>query len=237
MVASPGAPDDLTVPVDPVANPPSGVRGAWIGRVAIEERWPLPDREGLRDRLVAAYAEQGRRYHDLRHLAEVLDRLDELAAAGADFDGLTVRLAAWFHDAVHAGAPDDEERSARWAERALLGAVPDGTVAEVARLVRLTLEHDPADDDPDGCALSDADLAILAADPERYAEYAAAVREEYAHVDDAAFRAGRAQVLRDLAAHEHLFRTEHARTRWEAAARANLERELAQLTQGLTRDG
>ena len=66
---------------------------------------------------------------------------------------------------------------------------------EVARLVRLTERHLPADDDANGCVLSDADLAILAATPERYAEYAADVRREYAHVPDDLFRAGRAAVL------------------------------------------
>ena len=53
------------------------------------------------------------------------------------------------------------------------------------------------------------------------------MRREYAHVPDAAFRAGRAAVLRDLLAKPHLFHTAYAREHWEAAARANVERELA----------
>ncbi len=97
----------------------------------------------------------------------------------------------------------------------------------MARLVRLTATHRPADDDANGCALSDADLAILAAPAERYAAYVADVRREYAAVPDDAFRAGRAAILRDLLAKPHLFHTAHAREHWEAAARANLARELA----------
>jgi len=96
--------------------------------------------------------------------------------------------------------------------------------------VRLTEAHRPADDDVDGCVLSDADLAILAASRERYEEYAADVRREYAHVPDPDFRTGRAAVLRDLLAKPHLFHTAYAREHWEAAARANVERELATLT-------
>ena len=46
-----------------------------------------------------------------------------------------------------------------WAEEALAGTP---YAAEVARLVRLTETHDPADDDLAGQALCDADLAILA---------------------------------------------------------------------------
>ena len=75
--------------------------------------------------------------------------------------------------------------------------------------------------------LCDADLAILAADRERYDEYVRDVREEYAHVDDADFRSGRAGVLRALTDAPWIFRTAPARTRWEEAARANVARELA----------
>lgn len=199
-------------------------------RVDLPHRWPLPDSPDLRDALLAAYGEETRGYHDTRHLTEVLDRLDELASAGTTYAVLPVALAAWFHDAVYDGERDAEERSAAWAEDALAGVLAPELVEDVARLVRLTETHLPADDDLDGCALSDADLAILAAPAERYASYVAAVRREYAHLDDATFRAGRAQVLRGLADKAHLFHTPYARAHWEDAARANLERELGELT-------
>lgn len=194
----------------------------------LPERWPLPDAPELRDDLLAAYGDPVRSYHDQRHLVEVLDRLDELADAATA--RLPVQLAAWFHDAVYDGERDAEERSASWAERALEGLVADDVRAEVARLVRMTETHQPADDDANGCALSDADLAILAAPPRRYEEYVAAVRLEYPHLDDETFRAGRAQVLESLADKPHLFHTPHARERWEEIARANLERELVLLS-------
>ena len=139
-----------------------------------------------------------------------------------------MELAAWFHDGVYDGRPDAEERSAAWAETALAGRDPD-LVAEVARLVRLTESHRPAEDDRNGCALSDADLAILAAPPPRYAEYVADVRREYAHVSDDDFRAGRAAVLADLLAKPRLFQTTYAQERWEPTARANVEAELSRL--------
>ena len=129
-------------------------------------------------------------------------------------------LAAWFHDAVYDGERDAEERSAAWAEQALDGLVDAATVAEVARLVRLTETHRPADDDRTGCVLSDADLGILAADPTRYAEYVAAVRREHDHLDDATFNAGAAPVLADLLAKPRLFHTTHAAAHWEEPARA-----------------
>ncbi len=143
----------------------------------------------------------------MAHLTAVLDHVDTLEAYAADPD--VVRLAAWFHDAVYLPErSENEERSARLAERALPEAgVPDAKTAEVARLVRLTVTHDPADDDRDGQVLCDADLAILAAPPSAYAAYTAAVREEYHFVPGDAFRSGRSAILRRLLDLPRLFRT------------------------------
>jgi len=186
--------------------------------------WPLTGRDDLREELLAAYADPARGYHDTLHLTEVLDRIAELADT-TTFDRDTVVMAAWFHDAVYDGQPGAEERSAEWAEQELPGEVGE----EVARLVRMTEHHRPAEDDVEGCVLSDADLAILAAEPARYADYVATVRREYAQVPDYLFAAGRAQILGELLAKPTLFHTDHARTHWEARARANVERELSEL--------
>ncbi|WP_435212492.1 HD domain-containing protein [Streptomyces sp. bgisy034] len=195
-------------------------------------RSPLttPDPTPYADSLLVRWQEPQRRYHTLTHLTAVLDRVDELAGHADDPD--VVRLAAWFHDAVY--LPDrseNEERSARLAERALAEArVPADRTAEVARLVRLTVTHDPAPDDRDGQVLCDADLAILAAPPSAYAAYTAAVREEYHFVPNDAFREGRAAILRQLLDLPSLFRTPHGRKKWEATARYNLAGELEMLS-------
>jgi predicted metal-dependent HD superfamily phosphohydrolase len=187
--------------------------------------------------LLARWDEPHRRYHDRRHLREVLDAVDLLAAHATSPDA--VRLAAWFHDAVYRGAPGpDEEDSAVLAAQVLtaLGMRP-ATTDTVVRLVRLTAGHRPAEDDPDAAVLCDADLAVLASPPRRYRAYVAAVRGEYAQVDDDAFRRGRLAVLRSLAAGPTLFTTDTGRRRWEAAARVNLEAEIVALTEGRLRWG
>ena len=179
--------------------------------------------------LLARWREPHRRHHDERHLAEVLAAVSLLA--GREEETGAVELAAWFHDAVYAGRPDDEERSAALARAELTAAGADpALVDEVVRLVLLTRGHDPASDDRPGAVLSDADLSVLGADPPRYDDYVAAVRAEYSHIDDAAWRSGRAAVLRELLALDPLFRTAEGRNRWEAAARANLTRELRELS-------
>ena len=130
----------------------------------LSDRWPLPDCPGVRDELAAAYADPSRGYHDTRHLTEVLDRLDELAGARCGLRrrrrccwprGSTTRSTTASATPRSARPPGPRTR---WPPVA-----PPPVVAEVARLVRLTETHQPDDADANGCALSDADLGILAA--------------------------------------------------------------------------
>lgn len=197
--------------------------GRWVGLAGAES-------VALGEFVIRCYREPHRRYHTVEHLQAMLGVIDDLAGDAEDIDA--VRYAAFFHDAVYAVERDDnEELSARLAEESLekLG-VATGLIAEVGRLVRLTATHVVADGDRNGAVLCDADLAVLAADEAGYAAYTAAVRAEYRHVPDELFRAGRTAVLQGLAQQPHLFRTPTARARYEAAARANLARELAMLT-------
>ena len=179
--------------------------------------------------LLRRWGEPHRHYHTTSHLSVVLGVIDENAGHAVDPDA--VRLAAWFHDAIYDGRPgSDEERSAQLAQALLPRCgVPPERVAETARLVRLTATHDPAPGDRDGEVLCDADLAILAAPPEAYAAYTAAVRAEYRHVPDEAFRQGRSRILARLLAMPRLYRTATAHDLWEERARANLTAELARL--------
>lgn len=200
----------------------------------LAQRWPLQHGHDVRDTLLAAYDETHRAYHDLRHLREVLDRVDELGyELSGDDTRVVVELAAWFHDAVYdvrAGAGENEEASAQLAERLLPGS---GLAAEetrqVARLVRGTADHRADPDDVAAAVVYDADLAILAAEPSRYAEYARDVRREYAHVADDDFAAGRTQVLTDLLAAPTLYATPTGRAQWEDVARRNVSDEIARL--------
>ncbi|WP_037869933.1 hypothetical protein [Streptomyces sp. SPB074] len=205
---------------------------------------PGPAPEPYADELLARWAEPQRAYHTRDHLRAVLRHLDTLIAetaraaahgtaaerawASTVRDPGLVRLAAWFHDAVY--RPDrseNEERSATLAERALGEAgLAAAAVAEVARLVRLTADHETAEGDGDGELLCDADLAVLAGSPQEYAAYAAAVAEEYGFLPEERFRHGRAEVLRHLLALPRLFRTPYGSRHWEQRARENLATEL-----------
>ncbi len=193
-------------------------------------RWnaTLPHQEPLGESLLRRYAEPHRHYHNLDHLQSVLITIDELAD---DHDLFLVRLAAWFHDAIY-DIPyrelTNEEASARLSVRELSRAgLEQEDMTQVARLVRLTATHVPGSRDPEGELLCDADLAILAAPPEAYAAYVAAIRAEFAAVSEPEFVAGRLAVLEPLVEGE-LFRTGKGRALTEAA-QANLAAEVAGL--------
>jgi predicted metal-dependent HD superfamily phosphohydrolase len=219
---------------------PGNVLTRWLALVPAASHEPA---EAAGRDLLDRYAEPQRRYHDGRHLAEVLAAVDRLADDAARPD--VVRLAAWFHDAVYdpeARPGVNEESSAQLAVEVLPGLmVPADRVDAVAALVRLTGTHDISelsqdgpDDDAalrrDGEVLCDADLAILGSAPERYAAYTADVRVEYAHVPDELFRSGRRAILGSFTDRARIYRTATAFAAWEQTARANLAAELAALT-------
>lgn len=222
----------------------SGLRVPGRDRAPLKQlrhRWLTlrPEDYPTGDDLLRRWREPHRTYHGPQHLTECLDALDVLVAtddAGgrhSEHDRLTAGLALWFHDAVHDGStPGDEDASADLVLQMLDGPAsrhwsPDP--ARVADLVRMTAGHDPVPGDRVGALVSDADLAVLAAGPERYDEYARQVRAEYTHVPEPEFRAGRRAVLDGLLGGDALYRTDHARQHWTRRAEANLRRELATL--------
>jgi predicted metal-dependent HD superfamily phosphohydrolase len=198
-------------------------------KVPLFNRWDaiMPRHDALFLDLLDRWSEPQRRYHGCTHLLSVLEALD-LLTDPVD-PPRTVLLAAWFHDAVYRGvAGQDEEESARLAEDRLVAAgLPEAEAAEVARLVRLTSDHRPEPGDDDGALLCDADLSVLGGEPEEYARYVADVRQDYAHIGDADFAAGRAAVVRHLLELDPLFHTGRARELWLDAAHRNLKGELA----------
>lgn len=182
----------------------------------------------------AMYALPPRAYHNLDHIGACL------AAAGALAEGARLdwrlELALWLHDCIDEPmAPDNEERSSQvgreFAGR-LRGAVDDA--AAVERLILATTHGATAVNDPGAAGLTgiivDADLSILGAAPADYDAYAAAIRAEHAAVPEDRYRAGRRQFIESMLARQAIFATDRGRTLWEPAARANLSRELRQLT-------
>ncbi|NYD99655.1 putative metal-dependent HD superfamily phosphohydrolase [Kineosphaera limosa] len=182
------------------------------------------------DALLARYDEPQRAYHNRRHLTEAwgaLERLLEAEAVGGS-EAKAARLALWFHDSVYDPRADDNEALSAAIARAELRAAGESTelIERVAHLVEATVEHAVEPGDRTAACLMDADLWVLSAPPPRYREYVRQIRREYAHVSRPNFITGRQQVLRYFIGRGPLYATGTAAS-WEAAALANMARELA----------
>ena len=83
---------------------------------------------------------------------------------------------------------------------------------------------------PDAEILVDIDLSILGQDAETFDNYERAIRQEYAHVDDNAFRKGRSAILQRFLDRPAIYATPRMRSRYEEPARQNLRRSLLNLS-------
>ena len=177
--------------------------------------------------VLRCYEQPHRRYHNLRHLAECIELADEVADQLADADA--ARCALYFHDAVYTvGAADNEVRSAEMARRMLMDlGLPDRRGGLIERLIQCT-DHRTPPFSSDARYVVDIDLSILGQPADRYTEYAEAIQAEAA-LPPEEFRQRRVEFLRNMLARPRLFFTETFAARFEAAARANMRRELDSL--------
>lgn len=192
--------------------------------------------------LLDRWTEPERHFHNVRHLTDVLRRVEELAEETHEPD--LVRLAAWYHGAVFDSAEgttyagrggEDELASAALAREQLTSlGVPAASADRVAYLVTALRRHNPDPDDFDCAVLCDADLAVLAAEPQRYKAYLEDVRAEYAHLPVEAFVRARIRILERLTERPRLF-VSPLGAAWEEPARQNTAAELHRLRKELAR--
>jgi predicted metal-dependent HD superfamily phosphohydrolase len=182
------------------------------------------------NRLVAQYNAEGRHYHNLNHIAHLLETVDGLRDLARDLTA--VRLAGWFHDIVYdSRASDNEVRSADYAARLLRQwGVTAARVTAVTNLILATRDHRPPPGDMDAQILLDADLAILGAAPERYDLYARQIRQEYSWVPETIYGQRRRAILAQFLEREKIYYTAPMREKYERRARQNIQREIVVLT-------
>lgn len=193
---------------------------------------PLID-AALQAELAALHRAPERYYHGLAHIEALLALAAEYRPALADPEA--VEAAIRFHDAVYdSRAKDNEARSAALAREKLAGRTDEGRIDRIAAMIEATATHEvPAFAGPgtvrDAALFLDMDLSILGAAPEVFDAYEQAVRREYAWVDEPAWRAGRAAVLKNFLARRHIFHTPEFRERFEGQARRNMARSVERL--------
>jgi predicted metal-dependent HD superfamily phosphohydrolase len=180
--------------------------------------------------LVKHYNGDGRHYHVLAHVGELLDTAGEMRDLAQNYQ--TVQLAIWFHDVIYdPRGKENEVKSAEYGRRALqeLG-LPERIINRVSELILKTVSHVSQHEDGDALILLDADLAPLGADEEVFARQSQALRREYSWVPEDEYQANRAKILGGFLARERIYQTERMYQLRERQARNNLSQAIAELS-------
>ena len=180
--------------------------------------------------LLERYGELNRAYHNLTHLADVLEKLDW---ARQNIEGLSARdfdrieLALFYHDAIYDAKAHDNEAQSRdlfVADATRFGLPPDDIEA-VARLIDLTANHLRATS-LDEQVMADCDLSILGAAPDIFAAYNKNIRREYSYIPAAIWDKRRQSFLNTMLEAPRLFKTEAFHDLYDTAARRNLRQAM-----------
>lgn len=190
--------------------------------------------------LVLPYVtEPNRNYHGIGHIGEMLAELKTVEHLCSD--PVLVAYAIWLHDIVNDTMVRRNENEERSAEIAVQLAQSLGLPTEFCQKVHamiMATKHNRLVVDADTQVLVDLDLAILGARQRVFREYEDNIRKEYAWMHEeptlqgqaeSVFNSRRLEFLRAFYLKKYLYHTEHFRTKYEAAARANLEASIKML--------
>ena len=180
--------------------------------------------------MVKHYNGDGRYYHVLTHVGELLDTVDEMRDLAEDYQ--MIQLAIWFHDVIYdPRGQNNEVKSAEYARQTLqkLG-LPERVITRVSDLILKTVSHVSEKEDVDALILLDADLAPLGADEDVFARQSQALRHEFNWVPEDVYRESRANILSGFLGRERIYQTDWMYNAREAKARSNLSRAIAELS-------
>ena len=210
-----------------MASPEPELRRRWEA-LAEHAGWSAVAAQDVFARLIDAYGDPSRFYHNAAHILDCLQELD--AAKESCEDPTAVEAAIWFHDLVYDPTrSDNEDRSGDASTKGLKELGADPATTQKVRLLILDTKHAKEPATPDGRLLVDIDLSIFGRSAARLDAYERAIRREYEHVPEQAFAKARAAILRGFLNRPSIYLTDHFRRRYEPAARDNLRRSIERL--------
>lgn len=188
--------------------------------------FPEETREKHWENLEKAYSNSSKHYHNLTHLAEMLDCF-ETYRIHLKFPE-EVLYALFYHDYIYNSTRKDNElKSAEFA----LELLPEHTSLNkqiVFDMILSTKNHvsNGVDDEK---WLIDFDLKVLAKDLEDYKIYASQIRKEFSIYPDLLYNPGRKKALGHFLEKEFIYQTVIFRNAFESKARANIQNEINRL--------
>ena len=176
----------------------------------------------------AAYYDDTRYYHTMKHLLFVYNELLQVRKNIRDWD--SVLFALFYHDIIYIlTRPDNELKSAELAKDRLESIhLPLIQIEKCMKMIMATKDHAISDED-DINFFTDADLSILGSSRSVYAEYCHNVRKEYAVLPDSIYKVGRKTFLQELLKMPAIFKTDNFYRKYEKTARENIGYELDKL--------
>ncbi|HNW33047.1 MAG TPA: hypothetical protein PKL44_02290 [Candidatus Dojkabacteria bacterium] len=187
--------------------------------------------EFLFSELIEMYEQEGRYYHNLKHIERMLSFLERRVDRIEDW--VSIQLAVWFHDCIYdIHDSKNEERSADFARKRLsdLG-ISEDLVEKVADLILLTKKHEITTKyfNYDTKIFLDSDLISLGGSFEEYSKIFERIKKEYSEIPSEVFKNGRRIFLQSILSKPRIFYTDEMFVEFEQDARRNLERELVNL--------
>ena len=214
----------------------------------IMERWislfPLDDYisskvSSVYDIIVQHYLEPERYYHNLSHIQNMLDKIDEITKIyklNNNQDKFIIYCATYFHDIIYnINSINNEELSAEYASKLLkeLG-VKQHLINCIYDLILVTKTHKINTSLNVSETLQkifiDADISIIAAPRSEYLNYAKNIRYEYYNIDERTFREHRAKFLQSILDRDAIFNTVYMKELYERDAKQNIQSEMDVLT-------
>jgi predicted metal-dependent HD superfamily phosphohydrolase len=206
----------------------------------IDEKWKqltaFSNNEELKHKLLnevkTSYSNPARAYHNLHHIAFMLQLCDEYLPLL--HNPAVVGFAVIYHDVVYdTERRDNEENSAILAKKHLHSLnFRKSYIQEVDAFILATQHHhvpEGMEENKDLQYFLDFDLAVLGLPTEQYTDYSKRIRQEYLQYRTHVYKEGRKQALLQLSSTEHLFFTDEFRQRFEQQAKENINNELAEL--------
>ena len=177
--------------------------------------------------LLRQYSAPDRYYHNQNHIAHCLSQFDSTAHFIRDKDA--VELAIWFHDIILEPAElDNEERSAILFKTLATGCLTRELISKVYEFILATAHRHPPRNS-DESFLLDIDLSSLGSRWEQFLDNTSALLKESANSTDEEMSGKNLKFLTQLLDKKRIFLTEFFHARYEARARKNIQRYIAQL--------
>ncbi len=183
--------------------------------------------DSLWQELESHYTQNNRHYHNLTHIADLLNQWEHFHHELSHPD--IIQFAIWYHDVIYdIKRKDNEKKSADLAMLRLTQLGLSETQYTLCHdLILATKTHTLNNaKDLDVKWMIDFDLAILGRDWPIYIQYTQQVRKEYSLYPDLVFKPGRKKVLSTFLERERIYQTALYHHQYESQARENLKREM-----------